>query len=196
MDVLDVSADSEVYSDIPPSDASPPAGGTLGRVLAALAGLLVLGLAMFVTLGGAVLAPIGMWLASIVLRQRRRRLTLWASWVGAVGTVCLVLLLVLGTALAATGGDTIAKIQRTMDSSTAAQRTKPQPAWVERMTTPGSRARSEAMQRQMQGSHAFTATTLVFGGIIAIEFFAAFIGTLGWAAGLLLYYAVRGRWLR
>lgn len=183
MDVLDVTEDAKV-------------AGAGARLLAAIGGIALFVGATVISVGFVLLAPLGIWLANLVMKSRGRRLNIWSAWFAGSGTIGVVLLLLIGAALYTTGTNPIANIQRTMDSTSAEQRAKNRPAWLDRMSPPGTRERSDAMEKRLAKSPAAFTGMMVFGGIVGVEFLAVFVGTLGWAAMLLLYFASRGRWLR
>ena len=170
-------------------------GGAGGRVLAAIGGVLGLCVLSVGTFGAVLLAPIGMWLTSVLLRRLHRELTLMTSWLGAVATVCLVMLIIGGVVVAKLPPDAMSKVHQVMDSTSKARAEQPRPAWTDRLTTPAQRAQGEAMQARMASSPAVTGAMAVIGGAIGVEFIAAIVGSLGWAAGLLLFYAIKGKWL-
>jgi predicted PurR-regulated permease PerM len=192
VDVLDVSDDPVRRGIRFPAEPGAAAGG---RVLAAIGGVLLLCILSLGTFGAVVLAPIGMWLTSVLLRRLHRELTLLTSWLGAVATLCLAMLIVGGVFVAKLPPDVMSKAHVAMDSGWKMQAKQPRPAWADRLTTPAQRAQQEAMQAQMSSLPALTGTFAVIGGAIGVELIAVIVGSLGWAAALLLYYARKGKWL-
>jgi hypothetical protein len=194
MDVLDVSEEREGPGIGIPAASSP--GNTAGRVFAGIGGVAALGIAAVLTLGTALIAPIGMWLTAVVLHRRKKQVTLGASWFGAMAAVGITSLIIGGVFVARMPTGAISHARHAMDSASTVQSKQARPAWVDRLETPESRARSAVIQSQMQRSSTFTTGAMVVGGGFVLEFLAAFAGTLGWGAGLLLVYAFTGRWLK
>jgi predicted PurR-regulated permease PerM len=165
------------------------------RAIAGLAGMLMLGVFATFTAGLALAAPIGMLGAGAVARHQRVPLTRGASWLGAAIAVLATLLLLFGAFALLSPPGTFANFRQSYDSVSAASRNTPPPAWIERFAPGASRARSNAVTVGMQNSPAFTLWAAVVGGVLGCSMVAAFVGTLGWAAGLLLAYAMYGSWI-
>jgi hypothetical protein len=157
-------------------------------------GTLALGAAASATWGAALLAPIGMLLAAAVARRRRRPLTRGASWIGAVAAVTAAIIVAVGIVLALTPPGTLAQIQRSADSASAARADR-SPVWVERMKRGAGSAATDTVTARLIRSRAFVVWTGVMGGVLAVSVLGTIIGTLGWVAALPLAYALRGRWL-
>jgi hypothetical protein len=177
---------------------SPPAptpGSDGKRLLAAVTGTLALGVSALFTLGGALAGALGMLFADIAAHLHHRALTRGAGWVGAVLTASVAIAAYTGVAFVRTPPETRAKLQLTVDSISAAQRNAPPPAWIERLAPGTAKARSRTLTNQMAGSRAFTVWMSLLGAAVLSILFGTIVGTLGWAAGLLLAYAFTGRWL-
>jgi hypothetical protein len=165
------------------------------RAIAGLAGMLMLGVFATFTMGLALAAPVGMLGAGAVARHQRVPLTRGASWLGAAIAVLATLLLLFGAFAVLSPPGTFANFRQSYDSVSTASRNTPPPAWIERFAPGASRARSNAVTVGMQNSPAFTLWAAVVGGVFGFSALAAFVGTLGWAAGLLLAYAINGSWI-
>jgi uncharacterized membrane protein YgcG len=178
------------------SNPEPPRAAVRdsGRVVAGIGGLLALAIAARFTFGAALLAPIGMAVASAIVRKRHHVLTRRTTWAGAVIAVGVVLICATAIPLAFVPAGTFAQIQRTADSVSAAPQPPP-PAWLERIA-PGASA-SSAAQRRPSGAlgSAFNVWAMVVGSVFVTAILSAFIGTIGWAVSLPLVYAFTGRWL-
>jgi hypothetical protein len=174
---------------------SPTSGSRGTRLLAAVTGTLALAFFALFTLGGALVAALGMLLAGIIARRRNRPFTRGAGWVGAVLAASVAMAAYTAFAFVRTPPATRARIRHTMDSVSAAQRNAPPPAWIERLAPGTAKAKSSALTNQMAGSRAFTVWMALLGDAVLSIWFGAIVGTLGWAAGLLLAYACNGRWL-
>ncbi|MEO5814891.1 MAG: hypothetical protein ABIT20_06380 [Gemmatimonadaceae bacterium] len=166
------------------------------RVLAAIGGVAMLIGVSVVTLGLALLAPVGMIVARIIARREKMSLTFLTSWIGAAFGVCAALMVVALVFLALLPGNSLASIGKTADSVSAAGSKQPPPAWLERIA-PGSAARARAHPANPDSPmvRAFTTVSIVMGVVILYSMLAMLIGTLGWAPSLLLTYAFSGRWL-
>jgi hypothetical protein len=165
------------------------------RTIAGLAGLLMLGAFAMFTAGLALAAPIGMLGAGAVARHQRVPLTRGASWLGAAIAVLAALLLLFGAFAVFSPRGTFANFRQSYDSVSTASRNAPPPAWIERFVPGASRSRSNAVTVGMQNSPAFTLWAAIVGSVLGFSALAAFVGTLGWAAGLLLAYAMYGQWI-
>jgi len=136
-----------------------------------------------------------MLLAGIIARRRHRPLTRGTSWVGAVLTASVAMALYTGIVFVRTPPAAREKFQHTVDSISAVQRNAPPPAWIERLAPGTAKAKSSTLTNKMAGSRAFTIWMSLVGDAVLSIWFGAIVGTLGWAAGLLLAYAFTGRWL-
>jgi hypothetical protein len=181
--------------DTPEPSPTAPRSRTSRQIVAGVCGTILLIVAGVVTLGGAVIAIIGIAVAALIARQRSRTLSRPVSWLAAGLSVQLVLIAATGyTALKAPTG-MMTSIQHAMDSSKA--NPPPPPAWLERIS-PGASARARAARTSPSPaftSPSFTATALVFTSIFGAGILGAIIGTVGWLVAFPLAYAVTGRWL-
>jgi hypothetical protein len=165
------------------------------RAGAAVGGGIALVVVTVITLGTALLALLGMWIASLMMRRQNEPSTRFTSWLGAVYGVGMVIMIAGAAAMVnLTVGNKDPAYQRTLDSVSVASRNKPPPAWMERIA-PGTAARARAKPVD-PGSKAF-ALMGIGGAIIGAVMFGTFagmlIGTLTWAACLPLYFAINGR---
>jgi hypothetical protein len=159
------------------------------RVLAGCVGLVTLGIATFITAGGALVAPIGMGLSRLVMRRQHRTPTFTSSWLGAVGAVCVGLLIGGGVLVARAPTGTFAAVQRSVDSSTAISREHP-PEWLRRIAGPVP----TTPQFGQRTNRAFAAWGAVVGALLGCVLVGSVVGTVGWGASLPLAYAITGRW--
>jgi hypothetical protein len=160
------------------------------RALPAAAGVLTLVVGAIFTLGGALLAALGVWIAWLIARRRGKTLSLGMSWIAAVAPVAL-LLVAFGAWMATKAPPgTMARIQHATDSAQA--NPPPPPRWLERIA-PGSTARANA--QRARGGAAFGVWALVVGAGILTGMFSGFVGSLGWLGALLLAYGINGRWI-
>jgi tetratricopeptide (TPR) repeat protein len=177
-----------------PEEASvadtPQRMGSLARLAAFVAGAVVLLCGIAVSLGGVVLAQIGMAVAAHVQRRRGHPLTRGGYWIAAFASMAIVILLATGVLLSSAPKGTVASVMRAADSSSAVAAKQPPPAWLERLS-PGYRAQQARLE---PSSRLFAVLTAIFGIGFAVTMFATLYGTLGWAAGMLFGLAAQGRW--
>ena len=165
------------------------------RVAVGVAGLCLLALAGFLTLGTALIAPVGIYVARLLARRDNEELTRSRSWLGAVLAANALMLIVGIVALTRAPGGVLTSIEHSADSAAVASRTQAPPEWVERIA-PGTTARARAGGGASKGlTKAFLLWATIVGGVIACALFALVVGTLGWLPGLLLAYALTGRWI-
>ena len=166
---------------------------TGARVGTALAGILTTAVAALFSFGAAAIAVIGMGIGYVVMKRRGRRLTRGLSWVVAVGSVAAVALVVFAVfALRAEAG-TLTTVKRAMDSA-AAKPPPPPPEWFRRITPPNVQRQNELTDKLVR-SKAFTAWTMVIGGVFGVGFLATIAGSMGWVGGFLLLHSATGSWL-
>jgi hypothetical protein len=169
------------------------AGPPRARVAAAICGIVAAIATTIVTFGGAIIAMIAIAIAFAVARRKGQPLTRGISWlvgVGSVGVVALIAVAVLTTQMPK---GTFAAARKSMDSlSTAPQ--PPPPEWLRRITPPTS-TQPPAFQQRLMRSGAFTAWVGVMMVVFLTSIVAAYAGTLGWLATLLMLFAATGRWL-
>jgi hypothetical protein len=164
----------------------------LARIVAALLGIVALVITAIVTGGGTVGALLGVAVAAIIASKQRRGLTRRASWLGAVIGSGVALACVGAMLFGALPRGSYAQIQRSVDSASA---TAKPPAWLERVA-PGSGATVVKQPKPASGfARAFQLWASITGVVIALAFFAAIVGSLGWLVTLPLAFAWRGQWL-
>lgn len=163
------------------------------RVGTAIVGILVTAVAALFSFGAAAIAVIGMGIGYVVMKRRGRRLTRGLSWVVAVGSVAAVALVVFAVfALQAEAG-TFHDVKRAMDSASA-KPPPPPPEWLKKITPPNVQRQNELTDKMIR-SKAFTAWTMVVGGVFGVGFLASIAGSIGWVGGFLLLHSATGSWL-
>jgi len=164
------------------------------RVVAGVAGVAALLLTATLTLGGALVAAIGMGIGAAIARERGKRFTRTSSWISAVVAVGVVLIGFFGLQAAKIDRNAVKQFQQAMDSSRAHPR--PAPAWLDRIA-PGAAARANA--RAATQNPTFEAAvgvwTILVGTAMIAALGAFIVGTIGWLATLPLAYAITGRWI-
>jgi hypothetical protein len=173
-------------SQIAESRTSP-----LRRGAALIAGVAILYWAAKATIGLALVAPIGVWAVIRFKRGRGRSVDALGSWMGAVGAVMIVLIVIGGVLASMAPAGTMDRVRHSADSSSALAAKRPPPAWLERFA-PEAAARAAA--QQPGNALAFNAFALILGAAIVIGFGGSTIGTIGWIGTMLLMFSVSGRW--
>ena len=166
---------------------------TGARIGTAIAGVLTTAVVALFSLGTAVIAVIAMGIGYVVMKRRGRRLTRGLSWVVAVGSVGAVVLVVFAVFALQAGAGTFTDVQRAMDSA-AAKPPPPPPEWLKRITPPNVQRQNELTEKMVR-SKAFTAWTMVIGGVFGVGFLSTIAGSMGWVGGFLLLHAATGSWL-
>jgi hypothetical protein len=144
------------------------------RIVAGVAGGVALLLAASFTLGGALVAAIGIAVTAAIARRRGRRLSGASSWIAAVAAVAVVLIGALGFTAARVPAGTLGQIRHAMDSSQA--NPPPAPAWLDRVA-PGATARANARRSPASGNleGAFGIWAIVVGTVFLIAMVAGFV---------------------
>jgi hypothetical protein len=175
-----------------PAPVGPPrvTANILVRLAAFVGGALVLLVAALISLGTALLAPLGMWATSAYRRRRHGSTTRPATWLAAMASVGIGLVGLMLVALGAMPAGSLQRFQVTADSVSSANAKAPPPAWVERIA-PGSSARA-AQGPQTPAS--LRTPLMIWSAGIGILFMAALGGSIGWAGAMLCGFAIRGRW--
>lgn len=164
----------------------------LSRVIACVAGLVLLIGAAFVTLGMALSAPLGILVAHLYQRRRGQRLGAFSSWISAISGVLVALAVAAGVLESRLPPGTWDRVRHAADSASAQAAKEPPPAWLDRLA-PG--AASRYPMSAPPGSRAFNTMTIIWGTVLGVGFLGSFIGTLGWGGTMLLVYSASGRWL-
>lgn len=164
-----------------------PQAGTGARVGAALGALIVLlGGAIF-SLGVVFFAPLGMLIGAAIWRKRGRVLSMVGHWLAAlIGAAAIVGAFAAFTAAVVPQGSWD-QFKHTMDSANAVAVARTGRA------TPLDSAASRAARKATsspRGLAVMMAYGFGFAGILMILFF----GTVGWIGGMLLGFAIKGRW--
>jgi hypothetical protein len=178
-------------STAPSAGHTSAAAGPAVRVLAFLAGLVLLIPGAFLSFGSVLAGAVGMGVVTLARHQRRQHLSRWGGWVASTVSVAMLLAVFAFIIAEKVPPGTWSQVQHVADSTAAISAKQPPPAWVERVF-PGATARSAAQRRMFSPS---TQSAFLFAGLgVAAAFYVALFGTLGWGAGMLLGLAVRGVW--
>lgn len=161
--------------------------------LATLAGIVFAIGSVFITFGGSLVATLAIGIAWAIARRKGRPLTRGAGWL--VGSATVGTLILAGAAVAMTRVPkaTFADFSRAMDS-TAKAPPPPPPEWLRRITPPNAQRPSPVADAFVR-SHAFTIWTAVMGIVLGAGLLAAYAGSLGWVAAMLICYGMTGDWL-
>ena len=161
------------------------------RVLSGIAGVVVLLVSALFTLGAALAAPVGIYVARRRARRKNRPLTRGASWFNAVVASTVAVALGLLVLAAFMPRNTWQGIQKGMAEARAAPDTARSPAWMKKafpQTAPSDSAAQELMK-----SPGFVMVTLALGVGFTCILLGAIAGTFGWLGAVLLGYAFWGR---
>ena len=165
------------------------------RIMAAVAGAVLLGVSALFSFGLAAAAPIGMLVAALVARRRGVGLTRGASWLGAVVAVIVTILLAGGVVAVKSPPGTFANFQHSYDSVSVEAGKRRPPEWIQRISPRAAQRRANATDSTAKLPRGALIWVYVVGGLFACGFLGSFAGSLGWGAGLLLAFAMLGRWL-
>jgi hypothetical protein len=152
--------------------------------------VLILAGGAMLTLGTALAAPCGVFVASRLARRKGQPLSPIASWIGAsaASSIALVIMLGIGAMLLPPG--TLGQIE----SATAAARAEPParpPEWVARVF-PQATQRPDPVTERVINSRAFTLYFGLLGVAMACLILGMIAGTVGWIGVRLLGFALRG----
>jgi hypothetical protein len=161
------------------------------RLVSGLGGVLILAGGAMLTVGTALAAPGGIFVAGGLARRKRQQLSPIASWVGAsaASSIALVIMLGIGAMLLPPG--TLGQIE----SATAAARAEPPPRppeWIARVF-PQTTQRPDPVTERVINSRAFTLYFGLLGVAMACLILGTIAGTVGWIGVQLLVFAFRGR---
>jgi hypothetical protein len=164
-----------------------PEAGAGARVAAAFGSIIVLlGGALF-SVGTIFFAPVGMLIGGAIWRKRGRVLSMVGHWLAAlIGVAAVVAAFAMVTAAFVPKGS-FDQFRHTMDSASAAAATQPRR---------GTQADSAAavLTRRAASSPRAMEVALAYGFGFAGIFMVLLFGTIGWVGGMLLGFAVKGRW--
>jgi hypothetical protein len=156
-----------------------------------IAALLILLVGGLFSAGIVLCGAIVMGIVTYVFRRRRAVCSRGTSWLAAATGAALGCVVVFG-AMTAHTPVSWREIMNAADSAAMADTTRP-PAWLERMSPATTRA-----AREQRKSHRTSTLWSRVGAIWMLGFvlvlFASLLGSIGWAGGMLLGFAVKGRW--
>lgn len=159
------------------------------RVGAGVLGGCVFVVSAIITVGTALAAPIGVFVARTIARRRGRAVTRWTTWIGATVASCVAVAALVTTFVVRAPTGTLQTLRDVQRADTAA-RNAPPPAWVTRLF-PQAAQRPNAVTEHLVRSTAFTGYILVETAGLMLLMFAVLAGSAGWAGTLLLAYAFR-----
>lgn len=161
------------------------------RLVSGLGGVLILAGGAMLTLGTALAAPCGVFVARRLARRKGHQLSPIASWVGASAASSIALTIIMGIGAMLLPPGTLGQIE----SESAAARAEPSarpPEWVTRVF-PQATQRPDPVTERVINSRAFTLYFGLLGLAIAFLFLGTIAGTVGWIGFQLLVFALRGR---
>jgi hypothetical protein len=163
------------------------------RIAAGIGGVVVAIGAAVASAGGALIAMAAIAITWAIARRRGRPFTRGVSWLVGVGSVGAVLLIGAGVLATRLPPGTFSAVRRSMDSAAVAP-PPPPPEWLRRITPP-TPPQNPQLQQSLMRSAAFTAWAGTMTAVFTAGILAAYAGTLGWVASLLLLFAATGRWI-
>lgn len=173
--------------------AMPMPAPAARRAGAAIAGVAVAIGSAFMSFGGSLIAVLAIGIAWLIARRRGRPFTRGVSWLVGVGAVGAALLVAFGTVATRLPASAFSDFRRAMDSTRAAP-PPPPPEWLRRITPPNAQQQAPLTNAFVK-SRAFTVWAAAMGVTFVVGLLAAYAGSLGWGASILLLYAATGRWL-
>jgi 4-amino-4-deoxy-L-arabinose transferase-like glycosyltransferase len=172
--------------------AAEPSAGVAARIGAFIVALCVLiGAAVF-SLGTVLFAPLGMAVATYFWRRRGRALTTVGHWLAAVFTVMALLVILAAVGAGFVPKSTWEQFGHTMDSASVVAQRQEVGRGIARPTPADTAKGTRRLPRAT--SLTVTTVTMSFGAAFVIIVFGAIFGSVGWAAGMLLGFAAKGRW--
>ena len=175
-----------------PIPAAEPTASMISRVGAFIVALCVLiGGAVF-SLGTVLFAPLGMAVGTYVWHRRGRALTMVGHWLTAVLTVMALLVILAAVGAGFVPKSTWQQFGHTMDSASVAAQRQAVGRGIAR-ATPADTAKATARVPRAT-SLTVLSITMSFGAVFVVIVFGAIFGSVGWAAGMLLGFAAKGRW--
>lgn len=169
------------------------AGRVIRRVLALIAGGAILAILAVSTVGFALAAPVGMWVAAIVRRARGGSYTRRVGWVGAVLACSLVLVGGFAVALSRLPAGYIETVQQQ-----AAIRQQREPSAIEQAlrrvsSASPSQAAVEEKTRDLTRSKPFFLWITIMSSIVGAGIGGLLLGSMGWVGATLVMFGVTGK---
>ena len=169
-------------------------GSVAARTAAAGGGIAILFGSALITMGTSLFAPFGVLGARAIAKRRGGRLSRGAAWLGAVLASVIGVPLVVGFLLSKAPAGTVASIRSAMDSAQTQQKPTELPEWLERVSPPGAQQRNAATQEMLTSGPMVTIFAIL--GVVAFcTMSGTLAGSMGWAASMLIGYAITGRWI-
>jgi len=176
-----------------PIPVTEPPSNMISRVAAFIVALCILiGGAIF-SLGTVLFAPLGMAVATRLWRRRGRALPMVGHWLAAVISVSALLVILASVGAGLVPKSTWEQFGQTMDSASVAAQRQAVGRGIAR-ATPSDTAKKSSSRLPRATSLTLTTITMSFGAAFVIIIFGAIFGSLGWAAGMLFGFAMKGRW--
>jgi len=163
------------------------------RIAAGIAGAAAAVGSALVSFGVSLVAVTAVCIGWLIARKRGRPFTRGVSWLVGVGAIAALILSVLGAYATRLPSTMYRDLGRSLDSAQAVP-PPAMPEWLRRVTPPNAQQQTPLTDALIK-SRAFTIWTGVMGVTLMVGLIAAYAGTLGWGASLLLLYAATGHWL-
>jgi hypothetical protein len=166
------------------------------RILIFSAGLLLLAIGGLITLGTELIAIAAIGIVWFVMRRRGRRLSRGGAWFASVLGTALPMLVVMGWGMARTPLSPPTAEERKQRIEQQARIRDSMPEFLRKITAnqqSAGPAVDSVADRLLQNK-----SVMLWAGVMMTidgsAMVGAFVGTIGWAATMLLYRAVRDEW--
>ena len=145
------------------------------RLAAGVAGFAVILIGALFSIGAALVAALGVWIAAVIGNVRHRPIVRSTAWMAAFVTAAVYSLLGSALLFRVLPEGAFARVQAVADSMQAAQAQTKLPGWVERLG--GSAARNAAASTKP--NDAVIVVGMIFGAVFAVAMVATRFGTCG-----------------
>jgi hypothetical protein len=187
-----VSTTLDPFSNDPIDVPEPRRAGPVARVPALIAAVLLLLAGGVLSAGMVACAAIVMGIVAYVFRRRGATFSRGASWLAATAGAALGFVLAFG-AVTANAPVSWHEIMNAADSAAIADTTQP-PAWLDRVSPATAQAAREQRKSARRTGGIWGRVAIVWVAGFVIVLFASMFGSIGWAGGMLLGFAVKGTW--
>jgi hypothetical protein len=173
-------------------EPEPRRAGPVARVPALIGAVLILLVGGVLSAGMVACAAIVMGIVAYVFHRRRATFPRGASWLAATAGAALGFVLAFA-AVTANAPISWHEMMNAADSAAMADTTRP-PAWLERMSPAAAQAAREQRKSARRPGGIWGRAAIVWVAGFVIVSFAVIFGSIGWAGGMLLGFAVKGVW--
>jgi hypothetical protein len=165
------------------------------RILLFVAGLLVLGIGVLISLGAALAGAIVVGIAAWMMKRKNQSLTRRGAWLASVGGTIAVMAVFTGVAVLTSNATPPTAAQR---AEQRARANEAMPSWLKSIN-PNAQKQSEvadSMAARLLDNRAVMIWAGLMGAVIASAMIGAIAGSFAWGGVMLLYRAFHGAWMR